>query len=230
MHRTHNTLNDTIRRQSADVLNIHLSAAIDLYGQLKQAHWNVRGPGFMAAHELFDTIATEVSELADQIAERIGGLGGTAHGTVQMAAERSFLLRYPIEIADVQKHIFAVAAALAAFSQSVREAAIQTDALGDPATADLLTTASRSIDRSLWFVESHATVLPAEVPVTLPVEPFQPADTIQMAEGPPAAEAASGIPNDAPPAHPCPPVLDSERKDSIGNWASEGGAGGDVRR
>ena len=155
MHQTHNTLNLLVREQSINVLNRHLAAAIDLQAQLKQAHWNVRGPGFLAIHELFDTIAGLAADDADLLAERCAALGGTAEGTIQVAVENSYLLRYPLAIADTEKHIFAVSAALAAFGQSVRDAALELTKNGDADTADLLTQISRGVDRQLWFVESH---------------------------------------------------------------------------
>ena len=155
MHATHNTLSENIRSRSVEVLNRHLAAAIDLHAQMKQAHWNVRGPGFIAIHELFDRIATEVEACSDQIAERAGALGGTAYGTIQTAVERSFLIPYPLGIADTHKHLFAVAGTLAAFGQSARDAAGETTGFGDLDTADLFTEISRGIDRQIWFVESH---------------------------------------------------------------------------
>lgn len=156
MYATHNTLSENIRAQSSELLNLQLAAAIDLHGQLKQAHWNVRGPGFMAIHELFDTVSGAIETFSDMIAERAGAVGSTAFGTVQVAAERSFLVPYTLGIADVAEHVFAVSAALAAFSQSVRDAAVQANGFGDANTADLLTEISRSADQQLWFVESHA--------------------------------------------------------------------------
>jgi starvation-inducible DNA-binding protein len=155
MHQTHNTLPELIREKSVELLNRHLAAAIDLQAQVKQAHWNVRGPGFIAIHELFDKIASDVADAADKLAERAGALGGGAEGTIQVAVANSFLVPYPLVIADTQKHVFAVSAALAAFGQSVREASVQATAFGDADTADLLTEISRGIDRQLWFVESH---------------------------------------------------------------------------
>ena len=121
MQPTHNTLPETIRAQSIELLNKHLAAAIDLHAQAKQAHWNVRGPGFIAIHELFDKVSEDVEKYSDMLAERAGGLGGTAHGTIQAAAARSFLVPYDLGIADEQSHVFAVSAALAAFGQSARE-------------------------------------------------------------------------------------------------------------
>jgi starvation-inducible DNA-binding protein len=155
MHPTHNTLSENIRTQSVELLNKHLAAAIDLHGQLKQAHWNVRGSTFIAVHELFDKVAGEAEGYSDAIAERAAGLGGVAEGTVQVATERSFLIPYPLRIADENQHIFAVAAALAAFGQSARDAIGQSETFGDADTADLFTEISRGVDQQLWFVESH---------------------------------------------------------------------------
>ncbi len=54
MQPTRNTLSENIRAQSVELLNKHLAAAIDLHAQVKQAHCTVRGPAFIAIHELFD--------------------------------------------------------------------------------------------------------------------------------------------------------------------------------
>ncbi len=155
MHPTHNTLSENIRTQSVAALNRHLAAAIDLHGQIKQAHWNVRGPGFVAIHTLFDKVAAAALETSDLIAERAAALGGTAEGTVQLASAKSYLVPYPLGVADEVKHIFAVSAALAAFGQQIRDAVGVSTTQGDPTTADLFTEISRGIDQQLWFVESH---------------------------------------------------------------------------
>ena len=155
MHPTRNTLDETVRIQSVALLNQNLATAIDLHAQVKQAHWNVRGANFIAVHKLFDTVSEEVENVSDMLAERAGGLGGSADGTIQTAAERSSLIAYPLGVADEQKHIFAISGALAAFGESVREASARATVFGDVATADLFTQVSRGIDLQLWFVESH---------------------------------------------------------------------------
>ena len=156
MHPSHNTLSEIIREQSVELLNKHLAAAIDLHGQVKQAHWNVRGPGFLAVHQFYDSISGVVETWSDQLAERAGALGGTAHGTIQVAAARSFLIPYPHGIAGVAEYNFALAGSLAAFGQSIREAIGTAAQWGDPATADLFTEILRAVDLQLWFVVSHA--------------------------------------------------------------------------
>ncbi len=155
MHKTHNTLPEEIRIQSVELLNQHLAAAIDLHAQMKQAHWNVRGPGFIAIHELFDKVSAEVEDFSDLIAERAGGLGGTANGTIQTATKHSYLSPYPLGIADELQHLFAVSNVLAAFGGSIIEAIEKSTEIEDPTTADLFTEISRGVDQQLWFVESH---------------------------------------------------------------------------
>ncbi len=157
MHPTHNSIVINSRIQSVATLNKQLAAAIDLHGQLKQAHWNVRGPNFIGLHELFDRVATQAETYSDMIAERAGALGGDSEGTVQVAAAKSYLTPYPFGRADGHEHIFAVSAALGAFGDGIRTSIAETAGWGDAGTADLFTEVSRGIDAQLWFVESHRT-------------------------------------------------------------------------
>lgn len=155
MHPIHNTLSETVRTQAAELLNRHLAAAIDLHGQLKQAHWNVRGPTFIAIHELFDKVAFATEDYTDQIAERAAALGGVAEGTIQVASEHSFPAPYPLRIADNSQYTFAVVATLAAFGRFDLDSVGLAAAMGDEDTADLFSEISRGIDHKFWLVESH---------------------------------------------------------------------------
>jgi starvation-inducible DNA-binding protein len=123
--------------------------------QAKQAHWNVKGPGFIELHELFDTVAAATSGHIDTIAERITALGGVAEGTIGVVAGRSKLEPYPLDIADGRAHVDAVAAALARFGKSARRAIDASAKAGDAGTSDLFTGVSRDVDKSLWLVEAH---------------------------------------------------------------------------
>src|SRR5262250_3759746 len=100
MYETENDLPKAARVEVIGLLNQRLADIIDLQTQLKQAHWNVKGPHFIGLHELFDKIAEEVESYVDMIAERIVQLGGVAEGTVRISASRSRLEEYPLDIAD----------------------------------------------------------------------------------------------------------------------------------
>ena len=44
-----------------ELLNARLADAFDLYSQLEQAHWNVKGSDFIQLHALYDTVAADAS-------------------------------------------------------------------------------------------------------------------------------------------------------------------------
>src|SRR5512137_575252 len=100
MHRTRIDLTAKTRARMAGLLNARLADAIDLQLQAKQAHWNVKGPSFIALHELFDRLAGELGGHVDEMAERITALGGVAEGTLQAVAGRSKLAAYPLDVTE----------------------------------------------------------------------------------------------------------------------------------
>lgn len=155
MHKTKIDIKKGDREKIIEVLNARLADASDLKSQAKQAHWNVKGMNFIALHELFDQVATEAEAYTDLIAERITTLGGTALGTVRVAAANSSLSEYPLEIVDGADHVDALSSALADFGKKVRQNIDDMDEIGDKDTADIFTEVSRGIDKSLWFVEAH---------------------------------------------------------------------------
>jgi starvation-inducible DNA-binding protein len=155
MHKTKIDLSKDKREKLVETLNSRLADALDLKSQAKQAHWNVKGMSFIALHELFDQVATEVETYTDLIAERITTLGGTALGTIRVASQKSSLSEYPLEISEGADHVDALSSALSDFGKKVRAAIDETDELGDADTADIFTEISRGTDKLLWFVEAH---------------------------------------------------------------------------
>jgi starvation-inducible DNA-binding protein len=156
LYETENDIPKAARVELNALINQRLADVIDLQLQLKQAHWNVKGPHFIGLHELFDKIAEEIEDYVDMIAERIVQLGGIAEGTVRVAAARSRLEEYPLAIAEGRAHVEAVARALSTFGRAARVTIGEAGALEDADTADLFTEISRGIDKWLWFVEAHS--------------------------------------------------------------------------
>lgn len=155
LHETKIDLAKGKREKLVAILNQSLADSIDLVYQAKQAHWNVKGPNFIALHELFDRVATELDVHVDDLAERITTLGGIALGTVRLSAEHSSLAEYPHEISDGTAHVDALSTALSDFGKKTRKNIDATDEIGDKDTADLYTGISRNVDKLLWFVEAH---------------------------------------------------------------------------
>ncbi|MEO8069608.1 MAG: DNA starvation/stationary phase protection protein Dps [Flavobacteriales bacterium] len=156
LYKTGNDLPQKSRVQVIELLNARLADAVDLHMQMKQAHWNVKGPNFIGLHELFDKIHGATGDYVDTIAERAVQLGGVAEGTVRIAAQHTQLAEYPQDIADGPSHVNAVSMVLAAFAHEVRASITEADDLDDADTADIFTEVSRGVDKWLWFVEAHA--------------------------------------------------------------------------
>mgnify|MGYP002738157473 FL=1 len=154
MHPTRIDIPKPTREDLVNVLNQYLADYIDTVSQLKQAHWNVKGPRFMTLHLLFDGAYEALEGQVDDVAERIATLGGTAAGTVRQAASASQLPEYPAATTG-EEHLAAVVDVLATFCGLTREAIRTAAKLGEPTTEDLLTEISRAADLQLFFVESH---------------------------------------------------------------------------
>jgi len=143
------------REKLVELLNARLADSFDLYSQLKQAHWNVKGSDFIQLHVLYDDVAERVLGYVDEIAERATALGGLALGTVRMAADATTLEEYPDDAIAGMDSVEAIADRLAAYGEAVRTATDKAVELEDQDTADLFTEVSRAIDKDLWFVEAH---------------------------------------------------------------------------
>lgn len=143
------------REKLIALLNQQLADTFDLYGQTKQAHWNVKGPQFYQLHELFDELAEQLEGYVDLIAERATALGGTALGTVRMSAEASRLDEYPLNPGGSMQHVEALASRFAALAATTRSAIEAAEKEHDADTADLFTEVSRGLDKNLWFLEAH---------------------------------------------------------------------------
>ena len=154
-YKTQNDLSANAKSVSIGVLNARLADSIDLALLTKQAHWNIKGPQFIALHEMIDGFRTELDQHVDTIAERVVQLGGTALGTTQVVAASTTLPPYPTDIYSSTDHLAALVDRYARLASSVRGAIDATDEAGDVDTADLFTAFSRALDKQLWFLEAH---------------------------------------------------------------------------
>jgi starvation-inducible DNA-binding protein len=155
MHKTRNDLSANAKAVSIALLNARVADAIDLALLTKQAHWNIKGPNFIALHEMIDGFRTELDGHVDTMAERVVQLGGTALGTTQAVAKGSTVKPYPTDIYKSGDHLGALIERYAKVANAVRAGIEETSDAGDADTADLLTAFSRALDKSLWFLEAH---------------------------------------------------------------------------
>ena len=157
MH-THSTRNDVptnAKSVAIDLLNARVADSIDLALLTKQAHWNLKGPQFIAVHEMIDGFRTQIDGHVDTIAERVVQLGGTALGTTQVVAQATSLPPYPTNIYAITDHLAALIERYGHYANALRQSIDAAAEAGDANTADIFTAASRDLDKALWFLEAH---------------------------------------------------------------------------
>src|SRR5277367_4410299 len=107
-YKSHNDLSANAKAVSIGILNARLADSIDLALLTKQTHWNIKGPQFIALHEMIDGFRNELDEHVDTMAERVVQLGGTALGTTQTVAKATTLSAYPTDIHKIDDHLHAL--------------------------------------------------------------------------------------------------------------------------
>jgi starvation-inducible DNA-binding protein len=155
LYATSNDLKSNSKKVAIELLNARLADGIDLALLTKQAHWNLKGPQFIAVHEMIDGFRTEIDGHVDTMAERVVQLGGTALGTTQTVAKATTLTAYPTDIYKIVDHLHALVERYAKAANQVRAAIDEADDAGDADTADIFTAYSRALDKALWFLEAH---------------------------------------------------------------------------
>jgi starvation-inducible DNA-binding protein len=78
-----------------ELLSIALADQVTLYTKTRKFHWNVSGESFMELHRLFEEHYKQIEEAIDQVAERIGKLGGKTIGTMHEFGKLATIKEYP---------------------------------------------------------------------------------------------------------------------------------------
>ena len=143
------------KRSTRDILMQVAASYVDVAMAARQAHWNVRGPGFASMHDTFGEIYSSLDEHADELAERVAALGGVPRGTVQSAAKETLIEPFPVLAKSEWELIDALGARLGQLSALTRRAISEFERLDDPVTVHHLTEAGASVEKHLWIMESH---------------------------------------------------------------------------
>lgn len=154
MYPTPNRLPEDARVRIVDALNARLADGLDLHGQLKVAHWNVKGPHFAALHALFEQMAIGLAAHNDAVAERAVTLGGRAYGTARHVAKASRLAEYPQDTVRDLEHVRLLAERIDVYLDHVREARGVAEEAGDGDTVDLLTQIVTEFEKHGWFLKA----------------------------------------------------------------------------
>ena len=154
MFKTPSRLNEEALVKITGALNANLADGLDLHGQIKVAHWNIKGPQFPSLHPLFETFALALANFNDAIAERAVTLGGKAYGTSRYVAKRSRIADYPQEAVRDLDHVALLADRIDTYLDGVRASRHVAEKLADTDTVDLLTGVVTEFEKNAWFLRA----------------------------------------------------------------------------
>jgi starvation-inducible DNA-binding protein len=154
MFKSPSQLSEVARTKVAEQLNARLADGLDLFSQIKVAHWNVKGPQFAALHPLFETFAVGLAAQTDLIAERAVTLGAKAYGTARHVAKVSTLAEYPQETTKDLEHVKLLADRFDKFLEGVRASRKVAEENGDTDSVDLLTGLVTEFEKHSWMLRA----------------------------------------------------------------------------
>jgi starvation-inducible DNA-binding protein len=155
LHASRITLPQETRLAVLPLLQTALYATIDLKWRIKQAHWNIKGPNFIALHNLFDELAAEQDVHADELAERMTALGGHPISDIREVASNSILGQTPLKATTANELLTDLAEAYATMHEDFANSIERSGEANDSVTEDLFTGMTRTLAMRLWFIEAH---------------------------------------------------------------------------
>jgi starvation-inducible DNA-binding protein len=154
MYRSPSPLQEPSRVKVAESLNQRLADGLDLHGQIKVAHWNIKGPNFAALHPLFETFAVSLANHNDAVAERAVTLGAKAYGTARHVAKTSRIPEYDQEASRDMDHVRLLADRIETYLKGLRETRGVAEKEGDTDSVDLLTGIVTEFEKNAWFLRA----------------------------------------------------------------------------
>jgi starvation-inducible DNA-binding protein len=149
-------LEEPVRLEMTEQLNLLLADTMTLRDLYKKSHWQVAGPTFYQLHLLFDKHHEEQSEIVDMIAERIQLLGGISIAMAADVAETTRIERPPKGREEVPVQISRLVDAHQIIIGHCRELSERADKLGDQGTNDLaVSDVLRANELQVWFLSEH---------------------------------------------------------------------------
>jgi starvation-inducible DNA-binding protein len=154
-------LEEPVRLEMTERLNLMLADTMTLRDLYKKSHWQVAGPTFYQLHLLFDKHFDEQSELVDTLAERIQLLGGLSIAMAHDVAETTRIERPPKGREEVPVQLSRLLDAHQVIIRDCRELAKRASALGDDGTNDVVVSnVLRTNELQVWFISEHLVTMP----------------------------------------------------------------------
>jgi len=142
--------------KSIKSLSTLLADEMVLYIKTRKFHWNVSGPSFMELHKLFQEQYSELEEMADVVAERIGKLGGKPIGTIDEFINLTRLEEAPDKYPSQKEMLRELLADHEAIIVELRkDIDISDDRAKDAGTTDFLTGLMEKHETTAWVLRRY---------------------------------------------------------------------------
>lgn len=148
-------------RPSTKALQQTLTELHQLQLQTKQAHWNVSGTLFYPLHELLQDHYEGVAKYADEIAERLQGIGVSSDGRAGTIVRTSRIPEFPGGFVDDARVIRWFAEYYRVTSDELAQGIKATEDK-DPTTSNLLQEVQHAIDKYQWQMRAMIQSTPTD--------------------------------------------------------------------
>ena len=148
-------LNDKQRGGVITVLNTLLADEFVLYTKTRRFHWNVTGPNFSELHRFFDEQYQLLSDIVDEVAERVRHLDGLAAGSLEEFLKLTHLPEDANKKLDAKAMLAALLNDHESIAQHLRQdlATIE-EKSGDVGSADFLVDLMQRHEKMAWMLRS----------------------------------------------------------------------------
>ena len=154
-------LDEPVRLEMTEQLNLLLADTMTLRDLYKKSHWQVAGPTFYQLHLLFDKHYEEQAKLVDTVAERIQLLGGISLAMAPDVAETTRIERPPRGREEVPVQISRLLDAHQIIIEHCRQLASRASEIGDDGTNDMVVSdVLRANELQVWFLSEHLVEMP----------------------------------------------------------------------
>lgn len=133
------------------LLNKEVANFAVLYTKLHNYHWYVKGPHFFQLHEKFEALYDEVTDIYDEIAERILMLGGKPIATLKQSLELASIGE-ATGLETKEEMIKTVVNDFKLIDLELKEGMLLAETAQDDVTVDLLTTIRASLQKHVWML------------------------------------------------------------------------------
>lgn len=143
-----------VLKQITETLSEVLANTYVLYVKTQNFHWNIIDPRFYSLHLLLEKQYEDLAEGADEIAERIRGLGELSPGSLKEFLQLTSLKEARNDLSGNQmlQQLYDDHVAVA---KQLRGNVDRFTAFGDHGSADLLIERLRVHEKAAWMLVSH---------------------------------------------------------------------------